>query len=92
VVGRKRHLLTGTDGRLLMAAVSPADLLNSDGGKARCCATPAAHGVSGALLRRPRLHGHARGHRVAIASSVAITIACASKEQKGFAVHPRRPA
>ena len=32
------------------------------------------------------------GMRVAIASSVAITIACASKEQKGFAVHPRRPA
>ena len=34
VVGRKRHALTDTDGRLLVAAVSPADLHDSHGGVA----------------------------------------------------------
>lgn len=34
VVGRKRHALTDTDGRLLIAAVSPADLHDSHGGVA----------------------------------------------------------
>src|SRR3712207_3529808 len=34
VVGRKRHLLTDTDGRLLLATVSPASLHDSHGGVA----------------------------------------------------------
>jgi hypothetical protein len=34
VVGRKRHALTDMDGRLLMAAISPADLHDSHGGVA----------------------------------------------------------
>src|SRR4051812_39424286 len=34
VVGRKRHALTDTDGRLLVAAVSPANLHDSHGGVA----------------------------------------------------------
>ncbi|WP_409567143.1 transposase, partial [Methylobacterium sp. E-016] len=34
MVGRKRHALTDTDGRLLIAAVSPADLHDSHGGVA----------------------------------------------------------
>jgi putative transposase len=32
VVGRKRHALVDTDGRLLLAAVPPADLHDSRGG------------------------------------------------------------
>ncbi len=34
IVGRKRHALVDTDGRLLLAAVSPADLHDSHGGVA----------------------------------------------------------
>lgn len=34
VVGRKRHALTDTDGRLLVAAVSPGNLHDSHGGVA----------------------------------------------------------
>ena len=41
VVGRKRHALTDTDGRLLIAAVSPADLQTATAAS-RCCATCAA--------------------------------------------------
>ncbi len=33
-VGRKRHMLTDTDGRLLITAVSPAELHDSHGGVA----------------------------------------------------------
>jgi putative transposase len=32
VTGRKRHALVDTDGRLLLAAVSPASLHDSQGG------------------------------------------------------------
>jgi putative transposase len=34
IVGRKRHMLTDTDGRLLLATVSPADKHDSHGGVA----------------------------------------------------------
>lgn len=54
VVGRKRHALTDTDGRLLVAAVSPANLHDSHGGvPVTRLAQPVA--VPGALLRRPCL-------------------------------------
>ena len=86
VVGRKRHALTDTDGRLLLAAVSPASLHDRHGGVA--------------LLRTSRrswpflAHCWAdrayTGERVASATPVAVSIVGAAENQKGFAVHPRR--
>lgn len=86
VVGRKRHALTDTDGRLLMAAISPANLHDSHGGVA--------------LLRASRRHWPFfsrcfadrayTGERVGTATSVALAIVGASPDQEGFAVHPRR--
>jgi transposase len=86
VVGRKRHALTDTDGRLLVAAVSPADLHDS-------------HGAI-ALLRVSRglfpflAHCFAdrayRGERVGAATTITVEIVEPKDGQKGFAVQPRR--
>jgi transposase len=86
VVGRKRHALTDTDGRLLVAAVSPADLHDS-------------HGAI-ALLRVSRglfpflAHCFAdrayRGERVGAATTITVEIVEPKEGQKGFAVQPRR--
>ncbi|MDN3627998.1 IS5 family transposase [Methylobacterium isbiliense] len=86
VVGRKRHALTDTDGRLLVAAVSPADLHDSHGGVA--------------LLRASRglwpflAHCFAdrayRGDRVGSATAITVEIVESEEGQKGFAVQPRR--
>lgn len=86
VVGRKRHALVDTDGRLLGACVSPASLHDSHGGIA--------------LLRAPREHwpflqrcfadSAYAGPRVAAATAIAVTIVSAPSGQKGFAVQPRR--
>jgi transposase len=63
VVGRKRHLLTNTDGRVLLVAISRADLHNSHGGVALLKASRRPWPFL-ALLRRSRLHGRTRrqGH------------------------------
>ena len=86
IVGRKRHALVDTDGRLLLAAVSPADLHDSHGGIALLEAS-----------RRPwpfiRLcfgDGAYAGPRVAGATTIAVEIVGAKPGQKGFAVQPRR--
>ncbi|GJD65776.1 IS5 family transposase [Methylobacterium frigidaeris] len=86
VVGRKRHALTDTDGRLLMAAVSPADLHDSHGGVA--------------LLRASRqlwpflAHCFAdrayRGERVGTSTTITVEIVEPEDGQTGFAVQPRR--
>jgi transposase len=86
VVGRKRHALTDTDGRLLVAAISPADLHDSHGGVA--------------LLRASRhlwpflAHCFAdrayRGERVGTATAITVEIVEPEAGQKGFAVQPRR--
>lgn len=86
VTGRKRHALVDTDGRLLLAAISPACLHDSRGGAALL-----------AMSRRPwpflarcfadRAYA---GPRVARASPVAVTIIGSAPGQKGFAVQPRR--
>jgi transposase len=83
VVGRKRHALTDTDGRLLVAAVSPANLHDSHGGVA--------------LLRVSRrlwpflAHCFAyRGDRVGSATTITVEIVQPEEGQKGFAVQPRR--
>ena len=86
VTGRKRHALVDTDGRLLLAAVSPASLHDSRGGAALL-----------AMSRRPwpflaRCFADRAytGARVAQASSIAVSIVDPAPGQKGFAVQPRR--
>jgi len=86
VSGRKCHALTDTDGRLLLAGVSPADLHDSQGGVA--------------LLRASRglwpflAHCFAdrayRGERVGTASLIVVEIVVPDEGQTGFAVQPRR--
>lgn len=86
VVGRKRHALTDTDGRLLVAAISSADRHDSRGGAA--------------LLRASRrlwpflAHCFAdrayQGERVGAATAIVVEIVVPAEGQKGFAVQPRR--
>ncbi len=86
VVGRKRHALVDTDGRLLLAAVSPADLHDSHGGIA-LLRTSRRPWPFVALCYADRAYA---GPRVAEATSVAIEIVGAMPGQRGFAVQPRR--
>ena len=86
VVGRKRHALVDTDGRLLVAAVSPASLHDSHGGAALLQASRQPWPF---LLRCFGDRAYA-GPRVAGATSVAITLVGSPPGQKGFAVQPRR--
>lgn len=86
IVGRKRHVLTDTDGRLLLATVSTADRHDSPGGVA--------------LLRASRrlwpflAHCFAdqayQGKRVGSATAITVEIVRPDKGQKGFAVQPCR--
>ena len=87
VVGRKRHALTDTDGRLLLAVISPAGLHDSHGGVALLRASRQPW----PFLARCLADRACAGERVAAAASVALTIVAAPEGQKGFAVHPRRP-
>jgi len=86
VVGRKRHALTDTDGRLLLAAISPANLHDSHGGVALLRASRRPW----PFLARCYADRAYAGARVATATSVAVTIVGAPQGQKGFAVQPRR--
>lgn len=86
VVGRKRHALTDTDGRVLLATISPANLHDSHGGVALLRASRRPWPFL-ALCYADRAYA---GTRVATATSVAVTIVGAPEGQKGFAVHPRR--
>jgi transposase len=86
VVGRKRHLLTDTDGRLLLAAVSRASLHDSHGGVALLRAS----GRPWPFLARCFADRADMGERVANATSISIAVVSAPEGQKGFAVHPRR--
>jgi len=86
VVGRKRHMLVDTDGRLLLAAVSPADLHDSYGGIALLRASRRPW----PFLARCFADQAYAGERVAAATLVAVTIVRPPEGQKGFAVQPRR--
>ena len=76
VVGRKRHALVDTDGRLLLAAVSPADLHDSRGGIA--------------LLRTSRRPWPAVARCYADRAYAGPRVAGATPVRRGFAVQPRR--
>jgi transposase len=86
VVGRKRHALTDTDGRLLLAAVSPAGLHDSHGGVALLRASRRPW----PFLVRCFADRAYTGERVAAATPIAVTVVGAPEGQKGFAVYPRR--
>lgn len=86
VVGRKRHALVDTDGRLLLAAVSPASLHDSRGGAALLQASRQPW----PFLRRCFADRAYAGPRVAGATSVAVTLVGSPPGQQGFAVQPRR--
>ena len=86
VVGRKRHALVDTDGRLLGAMVSPASLHDSHGGVALLRASREVW----PFLRRCFADSAYAGARVASATGIEVTVVRAEPDQKGFAVQPRR--
>ena len=86
VVGRKRHLLTDTDGRLLVATVSPANLHDSHGGVALLKASRRPW----PFLKLCFADKAYAGERVGSATPIKVTIVAAPEGQKGFAVQPRR--
>ncbi len=86
VVGRKRHVLTDTDGRLLLATVSPADLHDSHAGVALLKASRRPWPFL-AMCFADRAYA---GQRVAGATPVTVAVVSAPEGQKGFAVQPRR--
>ena len=84
VVGRKRHALVDTGGRLLLAAVSPASVHDSHGGTALLCAS-----------RRPRLfltlcYADRAYAGPWVATPIAVTRVGNPPGQRGFAMQPRR--
>ena len=86
VVGRKCHVLTDTDGRLLLATVSAADLHDSHAGVGLLKASRRPWPFL-AICFADRAY---TGERVAGATPVAVAIVSAPEGQKGFAVQPRR--
>lgn len=86
VVGRKRHVLVDTDGRLLLAAVSPADLHDSHGAVALLQASRRPWPFV-ALCYADRAYA---GPRVAAAAPVRVEVVGPKPGQCGFAVQPRR--
>ena len=86
VVGRKRHMLTDTDGRLLMTTVAPANLHNSHGGAALLKASPRPW----PCLKLCFADQAYAGKRVASATAIKVELVSAPENQKGFAVQPRR--
>jgi transposase len=85
VVGRKRHALVGTDGRLLLAAVSPADLHDSHGGLALLQVSRRPWPF--ALCYADRADA---GPPVAEATPITVELVGPMPGQRGFAVQARR--
>jgi putative transposase len=86
VIGRKRHALVDADGRLLLAAVSPASLHDSHGGIALLSISRHAWPFL-ALCFADRAYA---GSRVANATPVAVQLVGRAPDAQGFAVQPRR--
>ena len=87
VVGRKRHAMVDTDGRLLMNTASTASIHDSHGGVAllgmACRFWP--------FVERCFADKAYAGKRVATASpSITVELVGAAANQRGFAVQPRR--
>lgn len=86
VTGRKRHALVDTDGRLLVAGLSTADLHDSHGGIALLTASRRPWPF---LVRCFADRAYA-GPRVAEATPVAVSLVGRAPGRRGFAVQPRR--
>lgn len=86
VVGRKRHMLTDTDGRLLLATVSTANMHDSHGGVALLKASRRPW----PFLERCFADKAYAGERVGSATAIKVEVVGAPKGQNGFAVQPRR--
>lgn len=86
MVGRKRHALVDTDRRLLLAAVSPADLHDSCGGIALLQTSRRPWSFI-ALCYADRAYA---GPRVAGATQVRVKLVWPRPGQPGFAVQRRR--
>ena len=86
VVGRKRHALVDTGGRLLGASVSRASLHDSHAG----IGLMRASREPWPFLQRCFADSAYAGERVGTATAIAVTVVSAELGQKGFAVQPRR--
>ncbi|WP_267361518.1 MULTISPECIES: transposase [unclassified Methylobacterium] len=86
IIGRKRHALTDTDGCLLMAGVSTADLNDSHGGTALL---RASRGLFTFLTYCFADRAY-RGERVGMATAIVVEVVEPEAGQKGIAVQPRR--
>ncbi len=86
MVGRKRHLLTDTDGRVQLVAISAADLPDSHGG---VTLLQASRRPWPALARCFADRAYT-GSRVGTATAITVGIVGAPPGQKGFAVQLRR--
>jgi transposase len=86
VLGRKRHAMVDTDGRLLVAQVHPASVQDRDG------AIPLlkASRRSFPFVQTTFADSAYAAERVADATSIAIEVVRKPPDQVGFAVHPRR--
>ena len=80
------YALTDTDGRLLVAAISPADLHDSDGGAALLRASRDLWRFL-AYCFADRAY---RGERVGTATAIIVEVVEPEAGQRGFAVQPRR--
>ena len=86
ILGRKRHAMVDTDGRLLFMQVHPASVQDRDGAVALLQASRRRF----PFVTRAFADTAYAGERVANATSVAIEIVRKPPDQVGFAVHPRR--
>jgi putative transposase len=86
VVGRKRHIMVDTGGRLMMTTGSSAGVHDSHGGTALL---PASRHPWPFLERCFADKAYA-GERVAKASPITVEVIGAAPGQRGFAVQPRR--
>ena len=86
VVGRKRHAMVDTDGRLLLNTASVASVHDSHGAVALL---PASRRPWPFIQRCFADKAYA-GKRVAVASPITVELVGAPPGQRGFAVQPRR--
>ena len=86
VVGRKRHAMVDTDGRLLIVTASTAGVHDSHGAVALL---PASRRLWPFIERCFADKAYA-GRRVANASPITVELVGAAPGQRGFAVQPRR--
>ena len=85
VVGRKRHIMVDTGGRLLMNTASSAGVHDSHGGTALLSASRR----SWPFVERCFADKAYAGKRVAKASPITVEVISATFGQRGFAVQPR---